>query len=62
MMINVDPERLEVLAANYRDQAEFCRRMAAMAATTAQEQEWLRRAAEWTRLAENAEGSAANLN
>jgi hypothetical protein len=62
MTTSVDPERLKVLAESYRGQAEFCRCMAAMAPTTAQEHEWLQHTAEWTRLAENAEGSAANLN
>jgi hypothetical protein len=35
MTINVDPERLKVLVESYRGQAKFCRRMAAMAPTTA---------------------------
>ena len=48
------PVRSNTLAAHYRQQAEICRRMA-NEALSPYDQEWLRLAAKWTKLARQAD-------
>jgi hypothetical protein len=53
-MTKTDTAGFEVLAENYREEAERCRRMAGVAGGS-QKVEWLRLSAEWTRLAKEAD-------
>ena len=53
------PVRSNTLAAHYRQQAEICRRMADEALRP-YDQEWLRLAAKWTKLARQAEVTSAS--
>jgi hypothetical protein len=53
-MTKIDTASFEVLAENYREEAELCRRMAGVAGGS-QKEEWLRLSAEWTRLAKEAD-------
>jgi hypothetical protein len=53
-MTKTDTAGFQVLAENYRSEAELCRKMAGVAVGS-QKEEWLRLSAEWTRLAKEAD-------
>jgi hypothetical protein len=53
-MTMTDTAGFEVLAENYREEAELCRRIAGVAGGP-QKEEWLRLSAEWTKLAREAD-------
>jgi hypothetical protein len=53
-MTATEPVRIRALAAHYRQQADTCLRMAEQALSPYDE-EWLRLAAKWTKLARQAE-------
>ena len=57
LMTAVEPIRFRVLATHYRQQAEICLRMAEEAFSPYDE-EWLRLASKWTKLARQAEVKA----
>jgi len=53
-MTKTDAASFEILAENYRSEAEVCRQMADMTGGS-QKKEWLRLSAEWIRLAKEAD-------
>ena len=53
-MTKIDAASFEILAENYRSEAEVCRQMADRTSGS-QKKEWLRLSAEWIKLAKEAD-------
>jgi hypothetical protein len=61
-MKQVDADRLDKLAVRYRAEADYCRHMAERAVNRSSKDEWVRLAASWTKLAEDAKGRSQPID